>query len=317
MVNTMNDAFYFVIPLILGFILDLLVGDPYKLPHPIRWFGNIIYWFERKLNTPTKTKVKGLVTVFVLVTMTYITFLFVIEISKIADYIYYPLATILVFYGLANRNLIDESLKVEKTLSENGLNAGRKQLSFIVGRDTKKLTENQVRVSVLETLSENLSDGVIAPLFYYMIGGLPLMFTYKMINTLDSMIGYKNERYKQFGFYAAKLDDIANYIPARLTALLMVIISFKFSTFKFILKHGNSHSSPNSGFPESALAGILDCRFGGPNEYHGKLVNKPYIGVTNREINYKDVKKACLINLATSILFICAIIMMCIVANLH
>ena len=164
------------------------------------------------------------------------------------------------------------------------------------GRDTKALTDQEVRTAALETLAENLSDGVIAPLFWYLLLGLPGMMTYKMINTLDSMIGYKNKRYKDFGCFAAHTDDAANYLPARLTALLMAIVAGRRSLLPFIKKYGRRHASPNSGFPEAALAGILDCRFGGPHDYFGETVYKPYIGTNNRPLNGGDMQRAIAVN---------------------
>jgi adenosylcobinamide-phosphate synthase len=189
---------------------------------------------------------------------------------------------------------------VEKVLSNEGLEAGRKRLSWIVGRDTSQLNTTQIRTAVLETLAENLSDGVVAPLFYYAIGGLPLMFAYKMVNTLDSMIGYKSERYRQFGCFAARTDDVFNFIPARVTALLMLLVTFRWNVLPFVLKYGPKHASPNSGYPESAMAGILKCRFGGPNVYHGVLVEKPFIGTNQREITAKDIRRACAVNFAVA-----------------
>ncbi len=300
----MNEFSNAVIPLIIGILLDTLLGDPRWLPHPIRLFGRTITLFEKHLNSGINLKLKGLITTLILTTTTFsIFFLILIKLQHI-DYAYMIFSGLFVFYGLANRSLITEALKVKRTLSTSGLTAGRKQLSYIVGRDTEKLSENQIRTAVLETLAENLSDGVIAPLFYYAIGGVPLMMTYKMVNTLDSMIGYKNRRYKNFGFAAAKLDDILNFIPARITALLMVTITLSKRGFKFIFKYGNKHSSPNAGYPEAALAGILNCRFGGPNIYHNKIVEKPYIGTDNREITSKDINKSCVINFVTTISFI-------------
>ena len=181
-------------------------------------------------------------------------------------------------------------------LEKEGLEAGRKQLSRIVGRDTSQLNAQQIRIAVFETMSENLSDGVIAPLFFYAIGGVPAMMVYKMINTLDSMIGYRNDKYEQFGKFAARLDDVANFIPARITALLMVIVTVNYRGLQFVFKYGNRHKSPNSGYPESALAGILDCRFGGPNVYHGKWVDKPFIGENDRIIESGEIKKVSVIN---------------------
>jgi adenosylcobinamide-phosphate synthase len=193
---------------------------------------------------------------------------------------------------------------VISALEKNGLEAGREQLSYIVGRETRTLNEQQIRTAVLETLAENLSDGVIAPLFFYALGGVPAMLAYKMANTLDSMIGYKSEKYRNFGWFAARFDDIINFIPARITALLMVVLSFSWRGLAYIFRYGNQHSSPNAGYPEAALAGILNCRFGGPNVYHGTLVEKPYIGKNDREITDRDFYKACFLNFCTCLVFV-------------
>ena len=297
------DNLYIIIPLIVGLLLDILIGDPRWLPHPIRLFGNTIASMERQFNRGTGKKVKGMFMTTFLVIVTGAVFLVVIDLIMEYPAVYYPVVSVFVFYGLANRSLIDEALKVNNKLNSEGLSAGRAQLSQIVGRDTSELSENQVRSAVLETLSENLSDGVIAPLFYYCIGGIPLMFVYKMVNTLDSMIGYKNEKYKEFGFFAAKLDDVLNYIPARISAFLIVLAGFSRRGLQFILRYGNKHSSPNAGYPEAALAGVLNCRFGGPNYYHNQLVNKPYIGANEKNLNNKDVFMTIKINILVTIIF--------------
>ena len=187
---------------------------------------------------------------------------------------------------------------------------GRKQLSRSVGRDTSALSPQSIRTAALETLAENLSDGVVAPLFWFALLGLPGMLTYKMINTQDSMIAYKSEKYKDFGCWAAHIDDIANYIPARITALLMLLVSNKLNLIGFVMKFRKNHLSPNAGYPESALAGILDVRFGGPNVYYGKLVDKPFIGHNPRSLTTADMLKALRINRkveALSVIFILAI----------
>lgn len=303
----MDNTSIVIYSLLIGYVLDLVIGDPYGLPHPVRLFGNIISWGEKKFNKGRHRFLKGaFVSGFVICSCWLLLF---IAFRMLQSYPIWNVAvgSILVFYGLANRNLIDEVGKVNRVLTKQGIEAGRKQLSYIVGRDTSNLTANQVRTASLETLSENLSDGVIAPLFYYAMGGIPLMFAYKMINTLDSMIGYKNERFQDFGRFAAHTDDVFNFIPARITALLMVLITLSRRGLLFIFRYGHKHASPNSGYPEAALAGILNCRFGGPNTYHGILVEKPYIGTTQREITPEMVRKACLINMAVSSVFVCLI----------
>jgi len=295
---------YIIFPVLAGFILDCLFGDPYFFPHPIRLFGSLISLGEHKLNSGNKKILKGAVLSIFLIAVTYLVFWFVLAFLSRFQYLFLIISSVFVFYGIANRSLIQESLKVIVRLKKESLQAGRKQLSMIVGRDTSFLDENQIRTAVLETLAENLSDGVIAPLFYYFIGGVPAMFAYKMANTLDSMIGYKNDRYKDFGKVAAKIDDVLNFIPARLTALIMVVVTFNLRGFHFILKCGRKHSSPNAGYPEAALAGILNCRFGGPNVYHGVLVEKPFIGEYPRTISNKDIYKASVINFVVTLVFI-------------
>lgn len=292
-----NALILFSIPLLLGYLLDLILGDPRRLPHPIRLFGNAIYFGESLLNKGKFRFIKGMLLTLLLCSLVFVFFYFLSNILLQTNTILYVLFTALfLFYGLANKSLIQEGAAVFDALQNNGLDAGRKRLSWIVGRDTTTLSENQIRTAVFETLSENLSDGVIAPLFYYAIGGLPAMMVYKMINTLDSMIGYKSDKYFYFGKFAARLDDIANFIPARLTAFLMVLVSGKWNLFSFIYQFGNQHASPNSGYPEAALAGIMNCRFGGPNSYHGKIVEKPYIGVNNRIIEHQEITEVAKIN---------------------
>ena len=211
--------------------------------------------------------------------------------------------TIIVFYCLAGTTLIREVRGVFLAL-DRSLEEGRQQVARIVGRDTSQLSAQEVRTAALETLAENLSDGVIAPLFWLALLGTPGMLAYKMVNTLDSMIGYRTERYKDFGCWAARIDDIANYIPARLTALLMVLVSGKWSLVKFVWKNGRRHASPNSGYPEAALAGILNCRFGGPHYYFGELFDKPFIGESDRPLTTRDMHTAVHINRAAEVLMV-------------
>jgi len=217
---------------------------------------------------------------------------------------YYFVSGVVVFFCLANRSLLQEGQAVFDVLETAGLGAGRKRLSCIVGRDTGQLSVQQVRIAVLESMSENLSDGVVAPLLFYLVGGAPAMLTYKMINTLDSMIGYKREPYRLFGRAAARLDDVANFIPARVTALLMALVAFSGRGLRFAFRYGRAHASPNSGWPEAALAGILDCRFGGPNRYKGTLVEKPYIGVKERVIRHEEFARVKFVNNAVTLLVV-------------
>lgn len=302
---------YIIIPLVIGYLLDLLLGDPRKLPHPIIAFGNSISFSEKHLNRGKNKILKGAIVAILLPSIVFSIFF---SLSNIVEYssdiLYYIFTSVFVFFGLANKSLIQEGEEVIKQLEEKGLDAGRKRLSWIVGRETKELDAQQIYKAVLETMAENLSDGIVAPLFFYTIGGVPAMMCYKMINTLDSMIGYKSDRYKQFGMFAARIDDVANYIPARITAILMALVNLSSRAIIYIFKYGNKHASPNAGYPESALAGILNCQFGGPNTYHGKLMKKPYIGDNARIITQKDFTKTkytnhfvCLISVVIIIIF--------------
>jgi len=327
--------------LLLGWLLDLLLGDPAWLPHPVVGFGKAIAFCEHRLNRGNHRKLKGALVAVGLIVVTYIATCFLCYVLHyigctfftldlrsslltlgIADAsiallslnrgLHFSLFTcifeaLIVFFCLAGTTLIREVRAVFHAL-DRSLDEGRKQVARIVGRDTSELTAQEVRTAALETLAENLSDGVIAPLFWFAFLGVPGMLAYKMINTLDSMIGYKTDRYSDFGCWAAHIDDVANYIPARLTALLMifpyVIFNFQFSIFNFVRKYGPRHASPNSGYPEAALAGILNCRFGGPHYYFGQLFDKPYIGDNDRVLTTTDMKKAVRINLTAEILMI-------------
>ena len=200
---------------------------------------------------------------------------------------------------------------------DRDLDEGRRQVSRIVGRDTQTLSAQEVRTAALETLAENLSDGVVAPLFWLCLLGVPGMVTYKLINTFDSMIGYRTPRYKDFGCWAAHIDDIANYIPARVTALLMLLTGVAFShrldsgpshRLRFLIHYGPQHASPNSGWPEAALAALLDCHFGGTHEYFGEEVYKPYIGTNPRPLSTRDMQISIRICLATEILAVCLVV---------
>jgi len=291
--------------LLLAFLLDSLLGDPRWLPHLIVLFGKGISVGERMLNQGTQKRLKGLLMVLALVSVTYgAIYAILLGLRALHPWLAAGVAVVLLFYCLANRTLIKEGQAVFKVLREEGLEAGRKRLSWIVGRDTSKLDEQQIRTATLETLSENLSDGVIAPLFYYFVLGVPGAAAYKMINTLDSMIGYKSDRYLDFGRAAALLDDAANYIPARLTAILMLLVTGKIKGLGFVFREGKNHASPNAGYPEAALAYILNCRFGGPNVYHGQLVDKPYIGHNPRTLTDADLKTTSYVNWASSVLCI-------------
>lgn len=284
------------LPLLVGVLMDCVLGDPMGLPHPVVGYGRLISFFEHRWNHGQNRKLKGmLMTVLLVAGAAAVVWGVLVMARNLSVWLEVVLSAVLIFYCLAGKTLIDEVQAVFRE-TDVSLERGRKQVARIVGRDTSELTAQEVRIAALETLAENLSDGVVAPLFWYMVAGVPGMMAYKMVNTLDSMVGYKNERYRNFGCFAARLDDVANYIPARLTALLMVLVSGRWSLLAFVKRYGRQHASPNSGYPESALAGILDCRFGGPHVYFGQVVDKPWIGENCRAVNTADMQVAVAVN---------------------
>lgn len=284
------------LPLLSAWLLDRWLGDPQWMPHPVVAFGKAIAFFERRLNRGEGRFLKGMLVSCLLVAGVYsLTAWLLRQAALFSPGLLLALQVLLIFYCLAGTTLVREVrmvfLAVDRSLEE-----GRRQVSRIVGRDTSGLSAQEVRTAALETLAENLSDGVVAPLFWYLLLGVPGMLAYKMVNTLDSMIGYRNERYRRFGCFAARLDDVANFVPARLTAFLMVLASGRLSLLGFVARYGNQHASPNSGYPESALAGILNCRFGGPHHYFGEEVWKPYIGDNDRPLTTADMRTAIRVN---------------------
>ncbi|MEG0518530.1 MAG: adenosylcobinamide-phosphate synthase CbiB [Bacteroidales bacterium] len=296
--------------LLLGWILDRIFGDPQLLPHPIVWFGKLISACEKKFNKkPADNKkdarrIYGGITAIGLILLVFTLSYFIIHYTYALNiWLGTALSIILIFFCLAGKTLTDEVRMVFQA-TDRSTEQGRIRVARIVGRDTRELSPQEIRAAALETLAENLSDGVIAPIFWFTILGVPGMLAYKMINTMDSMIGYKNERYLQFGYVAAKLDDLANYIPARLTAIGMILVAFggeKIKKLRFVLKYGNQHASPNSGYPEAALASILNCRFGGTHTYFGEAVYKPHIGENDKEFTTEDMEIAIQINFYTEV----------------
>ena len=320
----MDSWLFAILPLFIGWLVDLVLGDPTQMPHPIVWFGKMISFGEHRLNKGTHRKLKGALMSIIFIVMVFSAIWFLRSLLLHLPFYFLLLFDALaIFYCLAGTTLIREVRAVFLAL-DRSLDEGRKQVARIVGRDTSELSAQEVRTAALETLAENLSDGVIAPLFWFAILGAPGMLAYKMVNTLDSMIGYKTERYRDFGCWAAHIDDIANYIPARLTALMMVLsvplLSRRgrggLSTLHFIRKYGRNHASPNSGYPEAALAGILDCRFGGPHYYFGQLFDKPYIGTNDRPLTTADMKKAVRVNRTAEVLMVLLVAASIVIRNI-
>lgn len=289
-------------PLTVGYVLDLLLGDPAWLPHPIVAIGKTIAWGERWLNHGTDGArfIKGALLATGLIAGTY----GIAAGLQTLAYRMHPVlgvacAAVGVFFALANRTLIAEGCAIFRALDQS-LSAGRTRLARIVGRDTGRLSAAEVRIAVFETMAENLSDGSVAPLCFYALGGMPAMLAYKAINTLDSMIGHHGARFEWFGKAAARIDDAANFVPARLTACLMVVLTGSIRGARFIWRYASSHSSPNAGYPEAALAGILDLRFGGPHTYDGELIPQPWIGQNPRPVAPSEIGTVVRINHAVS-----------------
>ena len=320
-----TPAYALLIALVAGWLLDLMLGDPSWLPHPVVGFGKLISWGEHRLNKGSHRKLKGGILTIGLVLLVFaLTFALLLLLPPFGRA---GVGLLIVFFCLAGTTLIREVRQVFLAL-DRSLDEGRQQVARIVGRDTSELSAQEVRTAALETLAENLSDGVIAPLFWLLLLGPAGMLTYKMVNTLDSMLGYRTERFRDFGCIAARMDDVFNYIPARLTALLMIVAPLPSSPegeayeaskvttpsprggkgrgplLSFVLRYGCCHASPNSGYPEAALAGILDCRFGGPHYYFGQLFDKPYIGTNPRPLTTADMKKAVRVNRTAEILMV-------------
>lgn len=310
-----------------AYIFDILIGDPGWLPHPVRMMGWGITKLEgllreiikrtedRRQRTEIKEKIGGIFLVLVIAGVTYEIFYFINFILLTS---YFSLLTFIILIyltstTLATKELITAGRSIIKAIEEDNIYKARIRLSGIVGRDTGNLDRIKILRATIESVAENTSDGIIAPIFYFVIGGLPLAMAYKAVNTLDSMVGYKNERYRDFGWISARLDDIANFIPARITGVLIVVSAFLITISKYpanalrithnglriMLRDGRSHPSPNSGIPESAMAGTLGVRLGGPSIYNGRIVEKQYIGdeieVKNREDLYLYAAKRSLL----------------------
>jgi adenosylcobinamide-phosphate synthase len=301
--------------IVVAYLLDLLFGDPRWFPHPVKGIGRLIQKTELLLRKSAKRlvaeKAAGVLLVILVVLPVYaLSSLMLSTAFSLSWFCGIAFSVLMAYTTLAVRGLADAARAVLSRLDADDLAGARKELSLIVGRDTADLNEQEISRAVIETVAENASDGVVAPLFYLVLGGPGLAMAYKAVNTLDSMVGYKNEKYINFGWAAAKLDDIVNYVPARITAVLICLASgilrgskptgipssqpvprggerdsalstshFAFSRpWRIMLRDGGNHPSPNSGWPEAAMAGALGVRLGGPSSYFGKMSRKPFIG---------------------------------------
>ena len=298
-----------VLPLATGFILDTIIGDPYSLPHPIRLIGNLISGLEKLIRKNFRNLKAGgfFLVITVLVLSCGIPLIILVLAYRISAVLGIIAESIMCFYLIAAKCLKDESMKVYKKLENNDTEGARKAVSMIVGRDTDKLDKYGIIRAAVETVAENTSDGVTAPIIYMSLGGAGLGFFYKAVNTMDSMIGYKNEKYKDLGYFAAKLDDFMNYIPSRFTAVLMIASSFILgydykNSYRIWKRDRRKHASPNSAQTEAVCAGALNIRLAGDAYYFGQLCKKDYIGDNIREIENDDIKSANKLMYMTAIL---------------
>ncbi|MBM7608837.1 adenosylcobinamide-phosphate synthase [Lysinibacillus composti] len=287
-----------ILAVILGQLLDLIIGDPPKWPHPIRWIGSFISWLTKKLNKGDHRFYKGLfLAIIVISTVTLTTLAIVYAAYQVHMVVGFIVETILIAIGLAQKSLKEAAMVVYDALKMGDMQEARTKLSWIVGRDTAELEEPEIVRGVVETVSENTSDGITAPLFYAILFGAPGLWAYKAINTLDSMVGYKNEKYRQFGTVSARLDDVANFIPSRITGLLILLFT-KNKTNRTLLKRmklwlndAKKHPSPNSGYLEAATAYQLGIRLGGYNTYHGVTSFRAYMGEPDEELRSVHIKE--------------------------
>ena len=298
---------YHITSMLAGFLMDLLLGDPYWLPHPIRLIGNWISFLEKRLlgskteekhTTPEQEKRRGMLLVLAVLSSTvFVTAVLLLGAYRLHPYLGAVIESIMTYQILATKCLKVESMKVYQELKKGDIAASRKAVSMIVGRDTECLDETGVAKAAIETVAENTSDGVIAPMIFTAIGGPILGFFYKAVNTMDSMVGYKNDKYLYFGRCAAKLDDVVNYIPARISAWLMILASacerMNWKNAEKIYKRDRyCHASPNSAQTEAVMAGALEVQLAGDAVYFGKVVKKPTIGDDIRPVEAEDIKRA-------------------------
>ena len=302
---------YHIFAFIAGFVLDLLIGDPHFIPHPVRLIGSLISFCDKRLNCDAGYNIsekklnlikykRGMLLAFTVIFATFtMSVIIIVAAYSINLYAGVIAEAVMTWQILATKCLRVESMRVYDALSTDGVDAGRRAVSMIVGRDTSVLDAAGVTRAAVETIAENTSDGVIAPMLYTAIGGPVLGFVYKAVNTMDSMLGYKNDKYMYFGRFAARLDDVVNFIPARISAYLMIAAAFiggrQFdgkNAYRIFKRDRFNHASPNSAQTESVCAGALRVQLAGDAVYFGKLVKKKYIGDGLREIEYEDIKRA-------------------------
>ena len=311
-----------LVAIALGFALDLVLGDPHSMPHPVRWMGSLISWLEQPLRglfpaTARGERVAGVVLVVVVAGVSFGCAVGLLWLcSRINSWLSLAVESVMCYQMLAVKSLRDESMAVSRALEAGDLPAARHAVSMIVGRDTDRLDEEGVAKAATETVAENTSDGVVAPLFYMALGGAPLAVLFKAVNTMDSMVGYKNERYRYFGTAAARVDDVLNFIPARLTGALMCLAAPLVGldgagAWRIFRRDRLAHSSPNSAHAEAACAGALGVQLAGGSFYFGAYVQKPTIGDALRTVECADIAKANRLLYATAVLGLLVCMLLC------
>lgn len=291
-------SFTNILIMILGYIMDLVFGDPYWFPHPVRFIGKLISKTEKFIRKHAKSekslKYWGILMWLVPVVTTALVTALIVKIASFNKYVEIFVSAFIIYTTLSTKCLKDEATKIYNVLETGDIKKSRVQLSYIVGRDTTNLSQSEIIRATVETVAENTVDGTISPMFYGFLFGPVGAMTYKAINTLDSMVGYKNDKYLNLGCVSAKLDDVANFIPARLTAIFMPLGAFLCgmngaNSFKIAIRDRKNHKSPNCAFAEGAAAGAIGVQLGGTNIYFGKEVYKPTIGDKKRELENYDI----------------------------
>ena len=291
-------SFVNILIMILGYVMDLVFGDPYWFPHPVRFIGKLISKTEKFIRKHAKSekslKYLGILMWLVPVVTTALVTTLIVKIASFNKYVEIFVSAFIIYTTLSTKCLKDEATKIYNVLETGDIKKSRVQLSYIVGRDTTNLSQSEIIRATVETVAENTVDGTISPMFYGFLFGPVGAMTYKAINTLDSMVGYKNDKYLNLGCVSAKLDDVANFIPARLTAIFMPLGAFLcgmngLNSFKIAIRDRKNHKSPNCAFAEGAAAGAIGVQLGGTNIYFGKEVYKPTIGDKKRELENYDI----------------------------
>lgn len=299
--------------LLIGFCIDLVVGDPHSIPHPVVFIGKLIAALEKLVRKIFPKTVRGeniaggVLWLLVVTISTAVPALLLWLCDRVSPWLALAVESIMCWQILATKSLKDESMKVYQTLETGDLVKSRYAVSMIVGRDTAKLDDAAITRAAVETVAENTSDGIVAPMLFLAIGGAPLGFFYKAVNTMDSMLGYVEPPYKNIGLIPAKMDDVMNYLPARLSALLMLCAGWILKLdvkngWKIFRRDRYNHASPNSAQTESVCAGLLGLRLAGDAWYHGVLHKKKYIGDGLREIEHADIRRACKLLYGTAVL---------------